>query len=284
MERFETLGDAFLKFIASLFLFKTHEKWHEGHLSALKGKLVSNRNLFYIGNEFGLSNMIKSSQFCTGEMLTGFAPSTTLPTNIAERLRDDKSLLTRLMDVTLSNEEIEAGVMNEAKLQVFNRERISINFMDDENGGEQSDNVNKGMIAYINENYVGDKIIADGVEALIGCVVSSIGINAASKLCVKLKILPQQTDLRNLLTQSIAPRTFIEDSKNIRVEYQSRLEEIIDYKFKNNLFLLQALTHPSYPIKTIGTYENLEFLGDAILDFLVRQLLIKFYIFLIFIY
>lgn len=54
MERLEVLGDAFLKFSVSLYLFKKHSDWHEGYLSTLKGQIVSNRNLFYIGNDFGL--------------------------------------------------------------------------------------------------------------------------------------------------------------------------------------------------------------------------------------
>ncbi len=38
------------------------------------------------------------------------------------------------------------------------------------------------------------------------------------------------------------------------------------------MLLLEAFTHPSYSDNTItGSYQRLEFLGDAILDFLVTQ-------------
>lgn len=50
-ERLEVLGDAFLKFSASIFLMQHHPEWHEGFLSTCKGQMVSNRNLYYLGNE-----------------------------------------------------------------------------------------------------------------------------------------------------------------------------------------------------------------------------------------
>lgn len=46
--------------------------------------------------------------------------------------------------------------------------------------------------------------------------------------------------------------------------------DILGYHFKNRAFLLQALTHASYtPNRITQSYEKLEFVGDAILDFLV---------------
>lgn len=48
-ERLEVLGDSFLKFGASVFLVKQHPEWHEGFLTTCKGRMVSNRNLLYLG-------------------------------------------------------------------------------------------------------------------------------------------------------------------------------------------------------------------------------------------
>ena len=49
LERFEVLGDAFLKFAVSLYLVIKHPDWHEGYMTVCKGKMVSNRNLLYCG-------------------------------------------------------------------------------------------------------------------------------------------------------------------------------------------------------------------------------------------
>lgn len=63
MERLEVLGDAFLKFGASLYLIETHENWHEGYLTTIKGTMVSNRNLCYNAIRMKIPGMIKVQNF-----------------------------------------------------------------------------------------------------------------------------------------------------------------------------------------------------------------------------
>lgn len=63
MELFEVLGDAFLKFGVSLFLMHTHNDWHEGFLTAIKGQIVGNRNLCYNAVKMKLSGMINKNHF-----------------------------------------------------------------------------------------------------------------------------------------------------------------------------------------------------------------------------
>lgn len=51
-----------------------------------------------------------------------------------------------------------------------------------------------------------------------------------------------------------------------------KLEDLIGYRFRNRQLLLEALTHSSYvqeAFPSVGDNEQLEFLGDAILNFLV---------------
>ena len=52
----------------------------------------------------------------------------------------------------------------------------------------------------------------------------------------------------------------------------SKLEESIDYKFKNIELLKTALTHKSYAYDNkVQSYEKLEFLGDSILEFVTSE-------------
>ena len=49
-------------------------------------------------------------------------------------------------------------------------------------------------------------------------------------------------------------------------------ENSIGYRFRSKLYLVEALTHASYhPNRITPCYQRLEFLGDAVLDFLVTQ-------------
>lgn len=63
MELFEVLGDAFLKFGVSLSLMHNHQDWHEGFLTAMKGRIVGNRNLCYNAIKMKLPGMINKNNF-----------------------------------------------------------------------------------------------------------------------------------------------------------------------------------------------------------------------------
>lgn len=261
MERLEVLGDAFLKFSVSLYLFKKHADWHEGYLTTLKGRIVSNRNLFYIGNDFGLSGMIKSLQF---DAKSSLCPASKLPDDYHTKFKNNKELLECLFNV--SKEPTRNEVFSGEITIPIDGQSHSV----DENDDEKTDS---GMLTYINVHRVGDKIIADAVEALIGVVVDSLGVPSGFKLLKVLKILPSDGYIDNLLTEKIEPRNVFETDPSI--PNRAKLEDTIGYEFKNPVYLMQALTHPSFPVKTFGTYQQLEFIGDAVLDFLVTSYIIE---------
>ena len=56
------------------------------------------------------------------------------------------------------------------------------------------------------------------------------------------------------------------------------IEKIIGYSFKDKSLIVKALTHPSYAHEhNVESYQNMEFLGDSILNFIVAERLIKLY-------
>ncbi len=69
------------------------------------------------------------------------------------------------------------------------------------------------------------------------------------------------------------------DLSEERVAVLARLEEQIDYVFKDKQILNQALSHRSYAHDngkgTLGSYERLEFLGDAVLGMIVSDELFR---------
>lgn len=62
-EVLEVLGDAFLKFGVSLYLFQRHPDWNEGHLTTIKMHLVSNRHLCYSATQHTIGGIIKLNKF-----------------------------------------------------------------------------------------------------------------------------------------------------------------------------------------------------------------------------
>jgi endoribonuclease Dicer len=49
LERLETIGDSFLKYAITSYLYCQHPSIHEGKLSHLRSKQVSNLNLYTLG-------------------------------------------------------------------------------------------------------------------------------------------------------------------------------------------------------------------------------------------
>ncbi|ELV12129.1 Endoribonuclease Dicer [Tupaia chinensis] len=169
------------------------------------------------------------------------------------------------------------------------------------------------------EQCIADKSIADCVEALLGCYLTSCGERAAQLfLCsLGLKVLPvikrtgpekavcpaqeDSSSQQKALSVSCAAATPAASSRPAPLkdlEYGclkipprcmfdhpdadktlthlisgfENFEKKINYRFKNKAYLLQAFTHASYHYNTItDCYQRLEFLGDAILDYLITK-------------
>lgn len=87
-------------------------------------------------------------------------------------------------------------------------------------------------------------------------------------------IIPKSENLEYLLAKPPPSARLNQNAsqKNIdlHIPYWSKLENTLSYRFKDRSYLLQALSHSSYtPNRITKSYEKLEFLGDAILDFLI---------------
>uniref|UniRef100_A0A8C4R0U4 ribonuclease III n=1 Tax=Eptatretus burgeri TaxID=7764 RepID=A0A8C4R0U4_EPTBU len=63
LERLEMLGDSFLKYAITTYLFCTYTDAHEGRLSYMRSKKVSNCNLYRLGKKKGLPNRMVVSIF-----------------------------------------------------------------------------------------------------------------------------------------------------------------------------------------------------------------------------
>ncbi|KAK7904401.1 hypothetical protein WMY93_017008 [Mugilogobius chulae] len=147
------------------------------------------------------------------------------------------------------------------------------------------------------EQCIADKSIADCVEALLGCYLTSCGERAAQMfLCsLGLKVLPVERSILETRPATlhslphlpaldlgygwlkIPPRCMLDHPHAQRTLHHlisgfENFEKKINYTFQNKAYLLQAFTHASYHYNTItDCYQRLEFLGDAILDYLITK-------------
>ncbi|RAL54473.1 hypothetical protein DM860_001601 [Cuscuta australis] len=106
------------------------------------------------------------------------------------------------------------------------------------------------------------KRVADAVEALIGAYVSTAGESAALSFMAWLG-LDIHFDVRLPITRCFP----ISADKFVNVEY---VENLLKYKFGDPSLLVEALTHGSFMQSDIPRcYQRLEFIGDAVLDYII---------------
>ncbi|XP_013409876.1 LOW QUALITY PROTEIN: endoribonuclease Dicer-like [Lingula anatina] len=322
LERLETIGDSFLKFAVTIYLYCTYPGIHEGKLSNLRSKQVSNFNLYRLGKKKGLAECMIATKFEPNEnwLPPGYVIDSEktggLKIQIASMCKPKTNQSTSLEEsVNLTNSSSQQTSSSLGQLQQkFNQELEEINQATETDTDDPSDVC---VIPYDlrTQHSLPDKSIADCVEALIGCYLTQCGPKAALQFMswVGLKVLPEVEEKES---QSHENRKSCHDSGNngsslnghtampvpsergktrfhplqsppspllthvpkalqVLEHYLSgfeQFEETIQYRFKDRAYLLQAFTHASYHYNTVtDCYQRLEFLGDAILDYLITR-------------
>uniref|UniRef100_A0A0K8S5D2 Uncharacterized protein n=1 Tax=Lygus hesperus TaxID=30085 RepID=A0A0K8S5D2_LYGHE len=263
-ERLETLGDSFLKFAVSLILFSYYPELNEGKLTQVKGKIIGNRNLYYCGHDLGLGEIIKARDFSPEDLLV---PGFTIVSSLKSLLVKNRISPHRFYNINLDKEEINSGLLSDESLARVNE---VLNTYLNNDDSEAPSKANNYTLAQLGLQPVADKCIADSVEALLGVYMQTCGLRGAFKLSSYLGIVPGKlADVTFLLDEP--PRTAL---RKPGIPYgdlmkADMIEEKLGYHFKDRSFLLQAVTHSSAVHFATDCYQRLEFLGDAVLDFLI---------------
>lgn len=218
LEKVEILGDAFLKFSVSFYLFYKHPERHEGFLTAAKNFIINNRNLYYCGLKTGIPGLMKPFKFHQNNWL----PPLITTSEILNFKPNPK--------------------VTERKPRFYSHR----------------------------EQPISDKSIADCIEALLGVCSVSLGIQESFKILQLFKIIPYDDVFDNIGKYRNEEQQSNIDNQSIR-----KCEQILGYRFQNKVYLMQALTHPSCISSYFGCYQKLEFLGDAVLDYLITAYLFE---------
>ncbi|GJQ77072.1 Dcr-2 [Trypoxylus dichotomus] len=262
LERLETLGDSFLKYIFSLFVFLKYPKYNEGSTTALKARLVSNKNLYYLAQNKKLGSFLK--YFHLNPREDWCPPGFCLPTPLRTRSVDTAALLT----ISIPDSEQMSGILSKDTIQMIQK-RIEENAASEES-------CNHSINYYLGDHQISDKFVSDAVESLLGVYLQACGIPGAIQLIKWLEIIPGNINLIQLFKQPLPNPVLNPHATQKNIDFllpsYGDLEKNLGYKFNNRAYLLQALTHSSYtPNRITKSYERLEFLGDAVLDFLITM-------------
>jgi endoribonuclease Dicer len=131
-----------------------------------------------------------------------------------------------------------------------------------------------GLKRYKNQK-VKRKAFADMMEAFIGAFLISTNyfITIQFMKWLVLDVIPPDKKIPTILCSCIDEREIDRIVKNFYKEQAfAEIEKTINYQFNNKAYLIAAFTHPSsFANRLTNCYERLEFLGDAVLDFLVTR-------------
>ncbi|RAL41994.1 hypothetical protein DM860_018227 [Cuscuta australis] len=237
-ERAELLGDAYLKWVVSRFLFLEYPQKHEGQLTRMRQQMVSNMMLYQYALAKGLQSYIQADRF---------SPSRWAAPGVPPVFDEDTS---------------------EGESTLFDDESVADkSHNSDEYGDEEMED---GELENDSSSYrvLSSKTLADVVEALIGVYYVEGGKHAANHFMkwigVQIDFNPSDIKRREIVPSKV-PEGILRS-----IDFDG-LEGALNIKFNEKGLLVEAITHASRPSSGVSCYQRLEFVGDAVLDHLITK-------------
>ena len=280
LERFEMLGDSFLKQAVSIFLYFHYPNDDVGKLSKRRRHQISNKTLRKHSLKKGLEAILCNTAFGAGRRndesdvfdrcrRLWLPPFYCLKEKSEDRFKDVENL--DLADIDDNEHPIDSNYMD------------TLGTASENDAGHLFGSIDSSMVRAPSQ-IISDKCLADSVEALIGAYLEFGGCEVALRVMKWLEIdcysekeigesKSHYSNFAKPPSDLIKPsnhnhRRFLDKLYHRGTFYQ--LEEKIHYNFQDKSHLVQAFTHMSYfHNRYTECYQRLEFLGDALLDFLV---------------
>eukprot|EP00850_Spirogloea_muscicola_P002335 SM000009S23464 [mRNA] locus=s9:79580:90948:- [translate_table: standard] len=299
LERLELMGDAFLKYSVSLALFTKHTLWQEGQLSKRRTAQICNSNLCQLALLKNLEEYIRADKFIISDWLypgmsfgkcNHHAPvadcnldkeeALMVPKVETERLEDQHILKAPKSMEVLPNELIQPAILGTEQ-----DVKEAAQKQGQENAGEHGALLVAEKLMQENEvafarcdlgcRPITEKAIADSVEALLAAFLAEGGMGAALKFLTWLGMDDELCELNELTGKLAREAEGLDDRldpASCDVDL-SRLEADLGYTFNRKTLLLEALTHASHfdLNRESQSYQRLEFLGDALLDYMITD-------------
>ena len=246
-ERLEFLGDAALKYISSLYCYFKYPMGHEGILTTQRSSIISNYQLANVAVSLGLQKYVRSIQI--GE-------------------HPWKPAGCEFLDACWEH---------------LGKSGIGHSWF----GGRTQKASNENAAHQCETCVLPIKQVADIVEALLGACFVHSGIPCVCAIMHRMGLLDPSADFMltiqanqdawlkdagDAMSPGLDGLSDFEETRKRRFEHGREiigLEDVIGHAFEAPSFALEALTHCSWPHQDPPCYQRLEYLGDAVLDFMI---------------
>ena len=295
-ERLETLGDSFLKLATSVFLYCDRPNAYEGRLTSARVRRIGNWNLFRLAKQRNMMGKIISKRF---QPTGNWVPPGFVFTQQTVRGGEEEGG---------GNEGVRANEVSESEREyVYHKvtDKGAADFMESLIGAYL---VAGGMEAALRfMKWIGLKITRRRPEVEdmdtsegdleAGSSTESLGAPHSKHARLSPEAFTDDDDGNLLVNNSPKilqrhfgppPSSLFDSSQTATVDRLLQLagitvdpasvyrrlsrsdKKILLWKFRDKALLLQALTHSSYQKNRVtDCYQRLEFLGDAVLDYLI---------------
>jgi dsRNA-specific ribonuclease len=260
--RLEFLGDSFLKYAASLLVFLKNYQSDEGSLTEKRKKIIWNVHLTKVAQDSKVAEYLRVVPFAKGnDAILPFSPGQESANCPSVSVKDGRKWSSSLRNTN-----------------IFLAQSVAMDIEDNEQQQVAAPPSQYETVAAIPE-----KTLADMVESILGVPLADDACASKEKLSFQLlcqlQIIPQadyellvscmnHNSMQNEFLDFLKPRC---PPNHISTKTLEDCEKSIQYSFKHKELLSLALTHSS--CSSHWNYERLEFLGDAVLDYLVADFL-----------
>lgn len=275
LERLETVGDSFLKYSITAYLYCMYPSMHEGKLSYLRSTEISNANLYQLGRSKSLGEIMSATKFEPNDnwLAPGYsvAESASGKDNHNNKKREiDKALAEVPYDLLLQHSIPDKSIADcvEALIGAYltaSGSRAALLFMQwlGLRVVPPSFNLKSDL-----ERSAGD----DGDE-----IWRWLETPPSPMICIP----PHFDEKADPSIEKISDevRRTLATEELDRLYFANNLDKFekdIHYTFKDKAYLVQAFTHNSfYENHVTDCHQRLEFLGDALLDYLITRYLFE---------
>lgn len=292
-ERLETLGDSFLKLATSVFLYCDRPDAYEGRLTSARTRRIGNLNLFRLAKHRNMIGKIISKRF---NPISGWIPPcfTFTESTCKADGQDDNGACGGVQADNLSD--LERQFMYHKVT-----DKGAADFMESLIGAYLVAGGIEAALGFM--KWIGVKITRKNIATETESVeMSEDELKGQSST----ESLRTPSSKRRRASTEYDP-AYVDDDTNLFIDHSSEIlqqhfgpvppslfdpankhvvikllkhstgtlqphqvQEIVHWKFKDRALLLQALTHASYQKNRVtDCYQRLEFLGDAVLDYLI---------------
>ncbi|EPR78224.1 Dicer [Spraguea lophii 42_110] len=269
-ERLEFLGDTIFKYLVSQHYFlSSDENNTTGSIVDMKCEDICNKNLYSVSKNLGIEKYMTIVKYHNELFQT---PSLEFLLNYCEPFKKE------YVDKNLNkNKSKNLSEFIEKVLEFFDSTEIFQSKTQHDFLENQCTASSKNEENTIHHK----KIFADVVEALVGGIFLTSGLENTREKLYKMNILKNNSQIENIklnlndISEYPTIKKLYENFNLLKEDEIKYTEEILKYQFKNKSLIEKAMIHTSYNIEgrrpDKSLFHKLELIGDAILDLVVTM-------------